>query len=266
MFAFALAIAGASLMGSLHCVGMCGPFALWAMGSDRRGSVVSGYHLGRLTTYLSAGLLAGLIGSTITITGEVAGYQSLAAKLAGGMLVVVGTVQIVRRTRWWGRLRRTDVAGPKRSRIAGWLQLAKPIIQSRGPIGRAYLGGLLTTWLPCGWLYLFVLVAGSTGDVIAALIVMSAFWIGTLPALTGLMYGAGALAGRFRWAVPTATSLLLIGAGLYTVSGRASADLTLMKPGTVAKTAGGTVDVNRISELVDEPLPCCEGQVEGPPQ
>ena len=41
--------------------------------------------------------------------------------------------------------------------------------------------GLLTTLLPCGWLYTFVATAGGTGDPIGGAAVMIVFWVGTLP-------------------------------------------------------------------------------------
>ncbi|WP_146516325.1 sulfite exporter TauE/SafE family protein [Rubripirellula amarantea] len=255
--AFGIAIFTASLLGSLHCVGMCGPFALWATGTDKRASVIGAYHFGRLTTYLSAGLAAGLIGSTLTITGEVAGFQSLAAKIAGTTLVVVGLTQLIGRYRAYHRT--TDsTEGPKPSKIAGYLHAAKPLIASQGPVGRAYLGGLLTTWLPCGWLYLFVLVAGGTGNVVSSLVVMTAFWIGTLPALSGLILGVHTLSDRFRSLIPIATSVLLILTGMYTATGRATADLTQMNPDAIVRGVNADPSAATLEKLCDEPLPCCQ--------
>lgn len=184
MFALGMAVAVASLLGSLHCVGMCGPLAIWATSEGTKPVTLVSYHLGRLTTYLSAGLMAGLLGSALTIGGDVAGLQSLAAMIAGGFLILIGIVRIARMLPMF---QRKAVRVPKPSRIAGWLHHAKPLLASRGPLGRSYLAGLFTTWLPCGWLYLFVLIAAGTGGVLSALAVMLAFWIGTLPALTGLV-------------------------------------------------------------------------------
>lgn len=264
MIGFAIAVAAASLLGSLHCVGMCGPFALWSIGNHRSPLVVAGYHVGRLSTYLSAGLMAGVIGSTLTMGGEVAGLQSTAAKLAGLLLVLVGLSGLVRRSGWWQqwrRRRRGETVSPAPSKIAGWLRAAGPLVDSRSRVGRAYLGGLLTTWLPCGWLYLFVLVAGGTGSVQRSLWVMLAFWIGTLPALTGLVYGANSLAVRFRSAIPTATSLLLILTGLYTATGRASAKLSEMTPPPSMIEASLRLDPSALTGISDEPLPCCQPKV-----
>lgn len=261
MGSLALAVMVASLLGSLHCVGMCGPLALWASDTRHRRLSLAAYHGGRLTTYLSAGLMAGLVGSTLTISGQVAGFQSAAAKLAGAALVAIGVLRVARALGRKGNEAVGSDAGdtspavsvtPAPSRIAGWLHHARPVVASQGPIGRGYLAGLLTTWLPCGWLYLFVLVAAGTGDVISAMLVMTAFWVGTLPALTGVVLGAGTMMRRHPQFVTLAAGLLLIATGLYTATGRATADLT-----TIARPnwrAGEPLDPSE----VDQPLPCCQ--------
>ena len=236
---------------------MCGPFALWATQGGSSRSAIASYHLGRLTTYLSAGLAAGVLGSAITIGGDFAGLQMLAAKAAGGLLIFFG---IARLLLLFPMFQSKSVAPVKPSRITMLLQQAKPLVANQGPRARAYLGGLLTTWLPCGWLYLFVLVAAGTGDVMLALTVMTAFWIGTLPALTALAIGARSLIPRFQRVLPIAASVLLIATGLYTATGRASADLSRMvAPGQVGiPDAEGRVDTAVLIGLNDEPLPCCE--------
>lgn len=250
MLALGMAVVAASLFGSLHCVGMCGPLAIWATSNGTRPVTLVAYHLGRLTTYLSAGLMAGLLGSALTIGGNVAGLQSLAAMIAGGLLVLIGLVRLVR---MMPAFNRPSAELPTPSRVAGWLHHAKPLLASRGPLERSYLAGLLTTWLPCGWLYLFVLIAAGTGGVVPAVTVMFAFWIGTLPALTGLVLGAGSLMKRSATIMPMAASLLLIATGLYTATGRAWADLTQM---TAPATTGQTQFASWIL-VQDEPLPCC---------
>ncbi len=95
MLTLAMAVLLASLVGSLHCVGMCGPFALWATQGGRSHVTIASYHLGRLTTYLSAGLAAGLLGSAVAIGGDLAGLQSFAAKLAGGLLIFLGLSRLL---------------------------------------------------------------------------------------------------------------------------------------------------------------------------
>lgn len=251
MLTLAMAVLIASLLGSLHCVGMCGPFALWATAGGSSLGRVAAYHLGRLTTFLSAGLAAGVLGSALSIGGQAAGFQSLAAQLAGGCLIFAGLSRLFSSVPYF-RAKSATVAKP--SRIAAVLQQAKPLIASRGPAAQAYLGGLLTTWLPCGWLYLFVLAAAGTGDVVLALTVMTAFWVGTLPALTAVTLGARSLIPRLRSLLPIAAGLLLILTGLYTATGRASADLSSIR----APDDRAIADPYSLVGLADETLPCCE--------
>lgn len=250
MLTLMTAVAVASLLGSLHCVGMCGPFALWATAGGRNVRTISGYHVGRLTTYLSAGLAAGVVGTAVSIGGQLAGFQMLAAKVAGVMLIVWGLAKLAMQTRsfanWVNRIQ-------KPSRVAALISMARPLVATRGEFGRGYLGGLLTTWLPCGWLYLFVLLAAGTGDVIYALATMAAFWLGSLPALTGLLVGARSLVPRLRSVLPVAAGLLMIVTGLYTATGRASADLSTIVPPLV-QPPSSAADIMQVS---DTTLPCC---------
>ncbi len=239
MFALGMAVVVASLLGSLHCVGMCGPLAIWATSEGTKPVTLVSYHLGRLTTYLSAGLMAGLLGSALTIGGDFAGLQSLAAMIAGGFLVLLGVIRMAQYA--------AHLSSPSRSDFPNHLELPGGCIMPNrcslraDHLGRSYLAGLLTTWLPCGWLYLFVLIAAGTGSVISAIAVMLAFWIGTLPALTGLVLGAGSLMKRSTTVMPIAASLLLIATGLYTATGRASADLTSIVPPNTSNVQDPTV-------------------------
>ena len=97
------------------------------------------------------------IGSALSISGGLAGWQSLAATIAGGLLIFAGLSRLLLMLPVFQHAERVQAP----SRIAGLLHHAKPVIASQGPLARGYLTGLLTTWLPCGWLYLFVLVLGT---------------------------------------------------------------------------------------------------------
>lgn len=255
MLALGIAVLVASVLGSLHCVGMCGPLALWATGGGQQRGTILTYHLGRLTTYLIAGTFAGLLGSALNLGGDLAGYQMLAAKVAGIILVLVGIHRLLSlhpRFQW-------GITGENPSLVASLLQKAKPLLIRRGPRGRAYLGGLLTTWLPCGWLYLFVLLAAGTGALLTALTVMVAFWIGTLPALTAVWLSAKNVVPRMGTSLPVVAGVLLIVTGLYTATGRAAADLSQMMPPEDLEQLADQSDLKptSLTDLADEPLPCC---------
>jgi sulfite exporter TauE/SafE len=265
MFVFLTAVLTASLLGSMHCVGMCGPLAIFASGAGtsapRRTVMISTmlYHLGRLTTYAIAGLIAGAIGSAVDTGGQALGFQLAAARLVGTVMIVVGVVKIV-------QLFASPIGTPKPLRpslISKFLVKLRPVIFRLPPSGRAWVTGLLTTLLPCGWLYLFALIAAGTGSLLWGPMVMFAFWLGTVPALTALISGTVALSTKFKTVVPAAAAALLIFAGISTVSGRGFANLTTLSEIRSPSNFESADQANQqIDEILDTPLPCCESSVE----
>jgi uncharacterized protein len=224
MTAMIVSVFLASLLGSLHCAGMCGAFVALAV-SPVPGKptpsifhVQSAYHLGRLGTYVLLGIFAGTAGALVDLGSTLAGIQPVAASLAGAVMIWFGASML---------LRLAGVHVPKMP-LPGFMQRLLTAGHTRamnlGPAARAGVIGLLTTLLPCGWLYAFAVVAAGTASPFTGGLVMVIFWAGTLPVLvtigTGLRAGLGSLGRR----LPMVTSLLVIGVGLYTLSGRAFFD------------------------------------------
>jgi sulfite exporter TauE/SafE len=265
MFVFLTAVLTASLLGSMHCVGMCGPLAIFASGAGtsapRRTVMISTmfYHLGRLTTYAIAGLIAGAIGSAVDTGGQALGFQLAAARLVGTVMIVVGVAKIV-------QLFAGPIGTPKPLRpslISKFLVKLRPMIFRLPPSGRAWVPGIITTLLPCGWLYLFALIAAGTGSLLWGPMVMFAFWLGTVPALTALISGTVALSTKFKTVVPAAAAALLIFAGISTVSGRGFANLTTLNEiRSISNFESADQANQQIDEILDTPLPCCESSVE----
>lgn len=299
MWYLLIAVFTASLLGSLHCVGMCGPLALLASGAGssvpRTRLVLSTtlYHLGRLSTYLLAGGVGGLLGSLVDVGGQMIGWQVTAARLAGAAMVGIGVWKLWRRWPLRSPGRGTTgtaaeaaagngsppvqngggippAASVPPSRVAAVLVRLRPLLAKQSPAVRAYGIGFLTTFLPCGWLYLFALVAAATGSPLMGAVVMAAFWVGTLPALTGLILGARWLSGRTAGFVPVATALLLVATGCFTASGRGFAAMTSLESlqGTLAdapaSTTGASTEqlLERVRQAPGTDLPCCEGGCE----
>jgi sulfite exporter TauE/SafE len=80
--------------------------------------------------------------------------------------------------------------------------------------------GTLTGLLPCGWLWAFVITAGGTGHPLSGAAVMAAFWIGTVPAMVGLLAFAGPVIAGIRARMPVVTAMVLIALGLGTLAFR----------------------------------------------
>ncbi len=270
------AVVTASVLGSLHCVGMCGPLALWASGAGDGNSRLalnsSLYHVGRMVTYTLVGLLAGLAGQLTDLGGEVLGVQLAAARIVGVIMVVMGVLQVIR---WWSLRRGTTSwfapkpnSTAKQSFVSKWLVSLRPRVFSLSPPARALATGLLTALLPCGWLYLFALFAAGTGSGLSGAVVMFAFWLGSVPALIAVVMSTKLLAGRMRQFVPVAVALMMIVAGGFTMAGRGFANLHSLAEIPVPKQHASEDSAQKdyspesltksLDELVKTQLPCCQ--------
>jgi sulfite exporter TauE/SafE len=124
------------------------------------------------------------------------------------------------------------------------------------PVARAATVGLLTTLLPCGWLYAFVITAAGTGSFIWGAVAMGAFWMGTLPMMAGIGLGAQTLAGPLRRHLPLATSVLLVAAGVWTIFGR----MAIAGVAIDAKTPAGMAQAVDSVSHADEKCPLCRSK------
>lgn len=201
------AILVASIVGSIHCVAMCGPL-IGLAGSARSVRLALVHALGRLTTYVGLGLAAGLVGRAIDLAGRLGEVQRIATIVAG--LVIVG----------WGVYSLAIAAGwrTRTSRAGSLFQNTLVQIRSRRPSTRAWLVGVLTGLLPCGWLWAFVVSAAGTGSPWLGAAVMAVFWVGTVPAMTGVLVLAGPLIDRLRRRLPLITGVVLIALGVGTLA------------------------------------------------
>jgi sulfite exporter TauE/SafE len=198
-------IAGTALVGSVHCVGMCGGLAL-ACAPDRAHAA---WQAGRLVAYVGLGLAAGAAGQGLDLAGEALLDVQRAAGLVLGTLLVVLAVRALRPAT--GRVLITERARPSR------------LARLKAKFGRsAFAVGLLTALLPCGWLWSFLALAGASGSPLRGAAVMSAFWIGAVPALATFAYFAGrlAIAPALRRNAPRITAVMMLAAGLLTVAGK----------------------------------------------
>lgn len=216
-----LAVLAASIVGSPHCAGMCGPFVcFYAAGPRTTPRSHAAYNAGRLVSYVLLGALAGALGARLNAAGELAGVSRAAAITSGSLMVAWGLAQIAGT---WG-LRVPNLGAPPALQRAFGGALQR--LRERPPAVRAAATGLLTTLLPCGWLYAFVATAAGSGSAITGMMVMAAFWAGTLPALVAVGMGVQRLAGPLSRRLPAISAAVLVALGLLSISGR----LTLHPP------------------------------------
>lgn len=214
MDALFVTVLGASLVGSLHCAGMCGPLvAVYAADAPTAGRwhAHGAYHGGRLLTYATLGGMAGGLGGLLDMAGTLMGIATLAAAVAGAGVAAWGALKLLSLydRRWQG------IGAPR-----GVQKIAARVLAGlRGypPVTRALVMGLSSALLPCGWLYAFIAVAAGAASVFGGALVMVAFWLGTVPALAAVGEGVRRLAGPLAKRMPLLSALALIVVGLGTV-------------------------------------------------
>lgn len=265
MLALITTVFVASLLGSLHCAGMCGAFVAFAVGLDdpdatrQRTRLHTAYNLGRLTTYAALGAIAGALGSALDLAGSMVGVSRVAAMIAGATLIVFGGTHLLRALGV-----RIAPARPPRF-LQNSLRGAHRAAMAMPPVRRAVVIGLMTTLLPCGWLYAFVAVSAGTGSAAYGALTMAVFWMGTLPILVGVGAGVRALSGPLAAKLPVLLPLLVIAAGLFTIFSRLG-----VSAAALAQVAG-RVEAASLTELADqvgaldaESMPCCAGEAGAP--
>jgi len=226
------AVLAASLVGSLHCAGMCGPFLAFVVGAGPRGTgalrLQAAYHAARGAGYMTLGAAAGAAGALLDLAGGLAGLQPVAAAVAGATLVLLGVATLARLAGL--RLRFGALALPEG--LARRVRAAQTRALGLSPLARALAIGATTTLLPCGWLYAFAVTAAGTGAALAGAAVMLVFWLGTLPILVSLGAALRGATRRFGPRLEAAASVLLVALGLFALSGRGA-----LSPAALAATA-----------------------------
>ena len=182
----------AGLLGSVHCVGMCGGIAgalsASARGSSRRRIVA--FNLGRLGTYAIVGAVAGGFGSLAVAIVPLHEARSVLFVIAQAMLILLGLYI----AGWSGIFPRLETAG------RGLWRRIEPLRRRLAPIDndlKALGAGAVWGWVPCGLVYAMLPLAATSGNAAEGALILAAFGAGTLPALVAVG-GAGLGVARLR--------------------------------------------------------------------
>jgi len=203
------------MLGSFHCVGMCGPLALalplsqnsfWAKFT---GTLL--YNAGRVVTYAVFGLVFGLIGQTAALFG----FQQWLSIAAGAVILLF---IIMPKKYTINRL----VSGKATSFFTG-LRNRLGLLFTQKNNSSLFVIGLLNGLLPCGLVYMAVAGAIAAGDVASSVLFMASFGLGTLPIMWSISffgnYAGVTMRQKIRRAYPymmalMACLLILRGMGL----------------------------------------------------
>lgn len=167
------------LAGSAHCALMCGGISAAMTGSKvekNRTSQVLAVQLGRVSSYVLAGIIAAIL-STSALALLSTDFARSLVQVVLGLAWITIALQLLG---YWQRVKFLPHIG-----TWFWKRLL-PLRQYVWPIDsmpRAFAAGALWGWLPCGMSYSMVLVAAASASVVQAALMMAAFGLGTVPTL-----------------------------------------------------------------------------------
>ncbi|MFY0663034.1 MAG: sulfite exporter TauE/SafE family protein [Natronospirillum sp.] len=192
------------LLGSGHCIAMCGGIVSALGLSTHNRWLGVGYNVGRVGTYMLVGALAGGAASFLTP------HALMPLRIFAALLVIAVGFYI---TGWWRILVRLERLGQ------GIWRRIQPLTKKVLPINtvpRALLAGALWGWLPCGLVYSMLGLSIATQSAGMGALVMLFFGLGTLPSMLGATLFLSLLQGvlRSRW-FPTVAGVSVIILGLW---------------------------------------------------
>ncbi|SFF03034.1 sulfite exporter TauE/SafE family protein [Thermoflexibacter ruber] len=178
------------LLGSFHCVGMCGAIALSIpMNISTRIALVKDtlfYNLGRVMMYSIIGLLAGIFGRTFVSLG----YQQWLS-LVVGLLIISAFIIPTRLQDAVFHYIGLDFLQKKIRKLFGKF-ITKPT-----PLNLLFTG-ILNGMLPCGFVYIALAGAVLTGDWIDSMLYMAVFGLGTIPMMAITTLSGNLVTIQFR--------------------------------------------------------------------
>lgn len=168
------------LLGSFHCVGMCGPIAFMLpvdrSNSTRKVFQIFTYHFGRLLAYSLIGLAFGLVGKGLYLFG----IQQYLSIFIGVLMIVVVLTPVQTFNKY---------------------NFSKPLYRLIGKVkssmGKAFKKksadtfltiGFLNGFLPCGLVYMAVFASLAMQNAVYGSLYMTLFGLGTIPLMTTAIY------------------------------------------------------------------------------
>jgi sulfite exporter TauE/SafE len=175
----------AGLVGSVHCIGMCGGIVgllTMSLPDNVRQSYLRlipyllTYNIGRISSYIIAGVLMGFLGSQFSQVLPLENPRIVAMWVSGLFMIALGLYIGA----WWQTLTFLEKAG-------GYLwrkiePLGRRFLPVKHPLQALGLG-LVWGWLPCGLVYAILFFALTSNSAWNGGLLMLAFGLGTLPML-----------------------------------------------------------------------------------
>lgn len=222
------------LLGSFHCVGMCGPIA-FMLPVDRTNSTkkviqIFTYHFGRLLAYSLIGLFFGLVGKSLYIFG----IQQQLSIFLGILMIVVVVIP---------------------SKIFNKYNFSKPIYKIiskvKSSLGKALKKktadtfltiGFLNGFLPCGLVYMAVFASLAMQSAWQGSLYMALFGLGTIPLMTSAIYLGKFLNTKMKQRIQKGIPIFVVIIGLLFILRGLGLGIPYLSPAPIVDVASSAIE------------------------
>jgi len=222
------------LLGSFHCVGMCGPIA-FMLPVDRSNTPkkvlqIFIYHFGRLLAYAMLGLVFGLVGKSLYLFGF---QQQLSIAIGILMIVAIMIPQTL--------FQRYNFSKP----------IYRLISRLKSRMGQAFKKksadtfltiGFLNGFLPCGLVYMAIFGAIASESVLHASLYMILFGLGTVPLMTSAIYLGKFLNSTIKQKIQKAIPIMVVLIGILFILRGLGLGIPYISPAPATEMVSGTME------------------------
>ncbi len=201
------------LLGTGHCVGMCGGLGSLlsiGQGTNKTALPIIFYNVGRIFSYFVFGALIGGLATTLTQISTL-NHSLIWLRILSAMMMIVLGLYV---GRWWFGLLKLEKLG------TGLWKYISPLGRKLLPLKKSWHAlpfGIIWGWLPCGLVYSALTWAAVSGSTLEGALIMGSFGLGTLPSM--LLVGFGATQIKQLQQSPvfrTIAAISIICYGIYT--------------------------------------------------
>lgn len=222
------------LMGSLHCVGMCGPIAFMLpvdqSNNYKKFGQIFIYHFGRLMAYGIIGLVFGFLGKGLSIFGA---QQKLS--------IVIGITMILVVLIPYKSFNKYNLSKPIYKVISKVKNQLGKELKKKSPDTFLTIG-FLNGFLPCGLVYMALFGAIAMGNAIQGSLYMMLFGLGTVPLMTTAIYFSGLLKGGIRQKVQKAIPVFVVVIGLLFILRGLGLGIPYVSPAPITELASSAIE------------------------
>lgn len=204
----------AGVLGSGHCVGMCGALVSGCFmksgmkpGASKSYFPYLVYQLARIFVYTLVGFAAAALGVVLVSSGMLGKVQSL-LQMSVGSAVIVLALGILGWIPFQGSVRLLPMTVLRR----GYAES-----RSQGPILGATIAGLLNGLMPCPLTFAMAVKATSATTILEGGLLMLTFGAGTLPTMLFVSVAFGKMSAHFRGLMLKSAALIMIAMGFNTI-------------------------------------------------